>query len=881
MVKDKEEVAFAQGAERSYLVTTPEIGLAKKRALNSTDYLYLSLLLLISFFTRLTRLNSPPSVVFDEVHFGGFAKKYILGTFFMDVHPPLAKMLFALVSYFAGFKGDFDFKDIADVYPDSTPYVIMRQFPAVLGLASVYFLYSTLKLSGVRSSLAFFTSFILLIENANVTISRYILLDSPLLFFISAAIYSFKKFEIQIPFSIGYYKSLVVTGIALGLALSSKWVGLFTVSWVGFLCVYQIWFIIGDLLVSKKLVAKHFFSRGVILVGIPLVLYYIFFIIHFILLSKEGDGSAFMTSPFRSTLQGNTIPKNIVSQVGLGSKITIKHANTNGGYLHSHSHFYPAGSKQQQITLYPHLDSNNNWIIEHYDNTTYPTDKYIPLTNNMKIRLRHQISGRRLHSHDEKAPVSERDWQKEASCYGFDGFPGDANDDFVVEIVHKALKKLYPGQIDESIAYVDGDGVPLNETEKAIAVKADLDKKEQVRAIDTIFRLRHAMSGHYLFSSNVKLPDWGFKQQEVTTAGQGKRELTYWYIETNENELLPHGTEEIVNYITPSYWDKFVESHKRMWAINSGLTEHHHWQSNPQDWPFLLRGINYWVKDHKQVYLMGNAVTWWAVTISIITFGIHFIISVFKWNAGKSIASNKDVFNFNYQTFSYVLGWALHYFPFFIMGRQLFIHHYIPALYFGILALGHFFELFIAYILGGSKHLQKIGFIILTAFLALSSVFYYQYSPLIYGTQWTKSQCLSAKYLQGWDFDCNAFYDEISQYSETPTESVLPPQQSDLDAVPVVNADEAKETPKAQIEDKIVEEIHQSPIVDIQEENADTEQLVPQFEEDSTVKAQEDSHPEIVQQVEPEIESPKADTAEQDSPEIVQVVQEAVEEVYA
>jgi dolichyl-phosphate-mannose-protein mannosyltransferase len=49
---------------------------------------------------------------FDEVHFGGFARKYIRQTFFMDVHPPLAKLLIALAAKIGGFKGDFDFKDI-------------------------------------------------------------------------------------------------------------------------------------------------------------------------------------------------------------------------------------------------------------------------------------------------------------------------------------------------------------------------------------------------------------------------------------------------------------------------------------------------------------------------------------------------------------------------------------------------------------------------------------------------------------------------------------------------------------------------------------------------------------------------------------------------
>lgn len=762
------EPQYVAGSTREYLVTSVPQEITTKRTVSSKEIVFVAILVAASVAVRLAHLEHPNSVVFDEVHFGGFAKKYVLGNFFMDVHPPLAKMLFAAVSLLGGFKGDFDFAHIGDIYPDSVPYYWMRAFPAVLGVATVVLCYLTLRASGVRPAVALITSACLLFENSYVTISRYILLDAPLLFFIAAAVYSFKKFEVQQPFSINWYRLLLSCSIALGLAFSSKWVGLFTIAWAGVLCAIHMWFLIGDLSVKPATVWKHAITRASFLLGVPTALYLLMFSIHFNILTNDGDGSAFMTSAFRSGLRGSLVPRSTTAQVGYGSVVTIRHVNTRGGYLHSHNHFYPAGSKQQQITLYPHLDAHNDWLIEPY-NFTIPED-FTQLKDGVKIRLKHVVTHRRLHSHDEKPPVSERDWQKETSCYGYEGFGGDANDDWIVEVVKHETPKEY---------------------------------QENITAIHTIFRLRHAMSGNYLFSSEVKLPLWGFEQQEVSAASSGYRPLTYWYIETNTNERLPESEKKTAGYPKMSFLAKFLESHKTMWKINQGLTGHHNWQSDPQDWPLLIRGINYWGKDHTQVYLLGNPIVWWTASSCLVAFIIHVAISVLKWQTGKAVATNKNVFNFNTQMLSYFAGWAIHYVPFFIMGRQLFLHHYLPSQYFAILGLGHVFELVVA----SSTKYSRPAYGALVLFFVGTLIFYNMLAPLISAQEWTQDECEASKKVSSWDYDCKTFFKNKLEYRHyTPTTSVATSTSASKSVVETPRAPEQQQAKIVESPQKVVEE---------------------------------------------------------------------------
>ena len=50
-----------------------------------------------------------------------------------------------------------------------------------------------------------------------------------------------------------------------------------------------------------------------------------------------------------------------------------------------------------------------------------------------------------------------------------------------------------------------------------------------------------------------------------------------------------------VNYRLPGFLSKFWELQRVMWATNAGLTERHTFDSRPDSWPLLRRGIVSWM----------------------------------------------------------------------------------------------------------------------------------------------------------------------------------------------------------------------------------------------------------------------------------------------
>jgi dolichyl-phosphate-mannose-protein mannosyltransferase len=186
----------------------------------------------------------------------------------------------------------------------------MRMVPATLGIATVPLAYLTLRGLDCRATTSLLASLFIIFENALITQSRHVLLDSPLVFFTALTIFLWTGFcneDKREPFSDLWWGWLTLTGLSLGAVVSSKWVGLFTIATVGLGTIRQLWTLLGDLRVSPRLWIKHFCARALGLIIVPILFYMAMFQIHFLVLENSGEGDGFMSAEFQHTLGGHVM----------------------------------------------------------------------------------------------------------------------------------------------------------------------------------------------------------------------------------------------------------------------------------------------------------------------------------------------------------------------------------------------------------------------------------------------------------------------------------------------------------------------------------------------------------------------------------------------
>ncbi|KAF9952125.1 hypothetical protein BGZ70_000719, partial [Mortierella alpina] len=618
--------------------------------------LVLLALTLVALASRFYKIHEPDEVVFDEVHFGKFASYYLRGTYFFDVHPPLAKMMLAAMGYLLGYDGHFLFDNIGDNYiTNNVPYIGLRALPAFLGAMTVPLVYMTMREAGFPILTCALAGFFVTFDNMLVTQTRLILLDSMLVFFMVCSIYSYVKFYKlrNSPFSVRWWSWLIATGVSIALTTSVKMVGLFTVATIGVAVLCDLW----DLLdIRRRLtmqeVMNHFWARAVGLIFIPTVVYLFWFYVHFAILTHSGPGDDFMSTEFQESLQGNTMADGIF--IKYGDNITVRHKDTSV-YLHSHPHQYPLryddgriSSAGQQVTGYSHSDPNNVWQIATDDVNNPRTGEQVK--DKDVIRLLHVATSSWLLAHDVASPTMSTN--EEITTYS-----------------------------------TQEDGSRINETTFQIVLESGGDK---LRTMASNFKLLHQDTKVAVWTHSQKLPAWGFEQQEVNGNKNLVQKSNLWWSDSIDGKNASEISEEATKPVKKrAFILKFLELQGKMLSHNAGLTASHPYQSMPIEWPFLAKGISFWTQNdtRKQIYLLGNPFGMWIAIGSLaVIVGVAGADALSRRRGFYPL--NQDVQKRFYSaTGFFFVGWVLHYVPFFLMGRALFLHHYMPALVFSYMIL--------------------------------------------------------------------------------------------------------------------------------------------------------------------------------------------------
>ncbi len=102
---------------------------------------------------------------------------------------------------------------------------------------------------------------------------------------------------------------MAFTGAFLGLASSVKWVGVFSIAFIGIFTVKELWDLACNSTVSLKSLFRHFLARFACLLVLPAVIYISTFFIHF-KMAYKGDleiGASKMSPSFITGLGGQKV----------------------------------------------------------------------------------------------------------------------------------------------------------------------------------------------------------------------------------------------------------------------------------------------------------------------------------------------------------------------------------------------------------------------------------------------------------------------------------------------------------------------------------------------------------------------------------------------
>lgn len=311
--------------------------------------------------------NAVATCLLPTRHFVHFASLYVKGAYFLDVHGPLGKLMFATAGWLEGWPENTavlpnDRPDIGQAFPPGSPWWSMRFLSCLAGVCCALLGHQTLLRLGCSRVSCLTGGAMLALDNALVLQSRLVLLDMPFTAMVAGAAYALLCWRhgapsprpitdsgsdlslAQLVGSTGKnsgfngacaYASagacagpgvcvgisacagardqrkwlpLLALGVCLGAAACTKYVALFVIGVAGASVALQ------DLLPALwrgwARAARMFGVLSVSLILLPTAMYVGCFAVHLQLLPNSGPSDHWMEGNFQASLRGSRFYRN-------------------------------------------------------------------------------------------------------------------------------------------------------------------------------------------------------------------------------------------------------------------------------------------------------------------------------------------------------------------------------------------------------------------------------------------------------------------------------------------------------------------------------------------------------------------------------------------
>jgi len=278
----------------------------EKKIFSALDCFAIVGLSFFSLFTRLWMIYHPSTVVFDEVHFGNFSNWYIRKEFHFDIHPPLGKMIMAMIAKTTQYKGDIEYGNKLGMEYEINElfYVSQRMTPAIFSAMTSPLIFAACRCLSLSTFSSFCAGFILSTDMSIIVEGKFILSDGMLHFFTTLHIFALCLF-----LNDNLEERAIFAGITLGAAAACKYtaLGLFVVDGI----TQIIW------IFMKKPSFRNIIIRGSNFLIPSIIVFFGAWILHFVITPYEGYNSDYMIHEHQSSL----LPKNKVNSSYMGNRL--------------------------------------------------------------------------------------------------------------------------------------------------------------------------------------------------------------------------------------------------------------------------------------------------------------------------------------------------------------------------------------------------------------------------------------------------------------------------------------------------------------------------------------------------------------------------------